>query len=108
MASVTPALTPVGLKEVQGFAARQGVGDYLPAVLAMTQRLFPDALRLALRVEDDPEIPNDAHLIIEVDIPFLDAEQYVDAKFRWSRELFGLCPAPLVCVFRSSINITES
>ena len=46
---------------------------YLPAVLAMTQRLFPDARRLALLVEDDPEIANDRHLVIEVDVSGLDA-----------------------------------
>jgi hypothetical protein len=93
--------------EVHAFAAEQGVAPYLPAVLEMTQRRFPNALRLAVLVEEDPEIANDRHIVIEVDVAEITAEQYVDTKWQWGRELFQLCPAPLVCVFRLSLEIVE-
>src|SRR5207302_3758916 len=69
-AQTFPPVSP----EVLAFAAEQGVSAYLPAVLAMTQRLFPDARRFAVLVEDDPEIANDRHIVIEVDVTGLDAE----------------------------------
>jgi hypothetical protein len=93
--------------DVLAFAAEQEVGAYLPSVLAMTQRLFPDARRWALLVEDDPEIANDRHIVIEVDVTGLDAEGYAEADFRWGRELFAICPAPLVCVFRLGLDIVQ-
>jgi hypothetical protein len=93
--------------EVQAFATEQGVAPYLAAVLDMTRRRFPDARRFALLVEDDPEIADDRHLVIEVDVAGIPAEQYVEAKWSWGRELFQICPAPLVCVFRLSLEIVE-
>ena len=92
---------------VQDFAAEQGVAAYLPQVLAMTRQLFPDARRLAIDVEDDPEIPQDRHLVIEVDVAGLSVDQYVAARFQWGQELFQLCPAPLVCVFRCALGLVE-
>ena len=93
--------------DVHTFAAERGVGPYLPAVLEMTVRRFPDARRLAVLVEEDPEIANDRHIVIEVDVAGITADQYVEAKWQWGRELFQLCPAPLVCVFRLSLEIIE-
>ena len=94
--------------DVIDFAAAQRVAPYLYAVLQMTQRLFPDAQRIAATVENDPDIPGDQHLTIEVDVAGMDAKRYADAKFRWGRELFHLCPAPLVCVFRCALHIVEA
>jgi hypothetical protein len=91
-------------REVQAFAAEAGVAPYLPSVLAMTRRRFPDALRLTVLVEEDPEIANDRHIVIEVDVQGITAEQYVEADWQWGHELFQLCPAPLICVFRLSLN----
>ena len=57
--SPTTQTLPVAVPpEALAFAAEQGVAAYLPAVLQMTQRRFSDARRLAVWVEEDPEIPN--------------------------------------------------
>ena len=85
--------------EVIAFAAEQGVGAYLPGVLEMTRRTFPDAA-LGVVVEDDPEIPNDRHIVVLAKGIKLTVEQAVEATWDWHRGLFACCPAPLVCVFR--------
>jgi hypothetical protein len=105
MTPVSPT-RPVSVpSDVLAFAAEQGVDTYLADVLAMTQRQFPDARRVLVGVEDDPEVPCDRHVLIWVDAPGLDAEAYANAKFRWGGELFRLCPAPLVCVFRCALGV---
>ncbi len=107
---MTPAVPVRSLHippEVLTFAVEQGVDAHLPPVLTMTQRLFPDARRIQAQIEDDPEIPCDRHLVIEVDVPPLNASGYADAKFRWGHELYQLCPAPLVCVFRCALGVVE-
>ncbi|MBI3465768.1 MAG: hypothetical protein HY000_22355 [Planctomycetes bacterium] len=91
--------------EVVAFAGAQGVSAFLPAILEMTQRKFPDAQRLAIQVEEDPEIPDDRHIVIEVDVAGIDPEQYAQADDEWGHELFHLCPAPQVCVFRLALGI---
>ena len=102
----TPSL--VVPQEVQAFAAQQGVASYLPAVLEMTLQTFPDARRLAVLVEEDPEIAGDRHIVIEIDLAGITPEQYVDRDRQWGHELFQVCPAPFVCVFRLSLNIIDS
>src|SRR5947209_6373561 len=107
---MTPAAEPRTTyipAEVLAFAGVQGATAYLPGVIKMTERLFQDARRIGLSVETDPEIPNDLHILIAVDIPHLDADQYAEAKFRWSRGLFEICPAPLVCIFRCSLRSSK-
>ena len=93
--------------DVYAFAAEQGAAPYLPAILEMTRRRFPDARRLAVLVEEDPEIANDRHIAIEVDVAGITVEQYIAADRNWGHELFQLCPAPLVCVFRLILSIVE-
>ena len=107
MPIATQGLTPALLAEVLPFAARQGVHAYLRPVLEMTERIFPEAIRFNLFIEDDPEILDDSHLVVEVLLPALEPDQYVEAKFRWSDALFQICPAPLVCVFRCRLRIVE-
>jgi hypothetical protein len=103
LASPVLALEPSILE----FAQAQGVASYLLPVLEMTERVFPQALRTQLLIEDDPEIPTDAHIVVQVKLPSVDAEQYVQGKFRWGSELFHICPAPLVCVFRCRLTTVE-
>ena len=90
-----PAVPP----EVQTFAEEQGVTAYLPAVLEMTRRLFPQAPMTVL-VEDDPEIANDRHIVLEVAVTSRDVEELSAARQRWVSEIFQHCPATHVCVFR--------
>src|SRR5258708_1331448 len=108
MSSAAVMRMPRLSSDVEDSAGREGVQVYLPSVMEMTERVFPDAARITVNVEEDPEIPDDAHLLFEVYLPAIDGEQYVDAKFRWGQELFLICPAPLVCVFRCRLRIYES
>ena len=103
---IQPALAapPALPAEVSAFADEQGVAAYLPAVLERTRRVFPAARRLAVLVADDPEIPDDRHIVFEVDVP-LTVPEALAAERRWSEELFQICPAPLVCVFRLSTDL---
>ncbi len=90
--------------DVRAFAEEQGVARYLPTVLENTQRLFPNAQRLAVRVVEDPEIANDRHIVFEVDVPLAVPEARA-AQRRWNDALFAACPAPLVCVFTLSMDL---
>ncbi|HMC66189.1 MAG TPA: hypothetical protein VKI65_14730 [Gemmataceae bacterium] len=90
--------------EVLILAEEQGVAEYLPTMLETTQRLFPKARRVAVRVDEDPEIADDRHIVFEVDVP-LGVPEALAAQRRWNDALFACCPAPLVCVFRLSMNL---
>ena len=51
--------------EVDSLAEQLGVRAELPAVLAMTRCVFPEAV-VSVEIDDDPEIANDFHLAIVV------------------------------------------
>ena len=88
--------------EVRAFAEEQGVTAYLPAVQEMTRRIFPGA-PLRLLVEDDPEIANDSHIVIEVDVSGRTVAELVAAEDKWTSEIFQHCPATHVVVFRLAL-----
>src|SRR5437763_14757884 len=90
-----PAVSP----EVRAFAEEQGVTAYLPAVLEMTRRIFPQASMTVL-VEDDPEIANDRHIVLEVDTEGLDLEQLIATRQQWVQDIFRCCPSTHAWVFR--------
>jgi hypothetical protein len=90
--------------EVLAFAAAQGVSAELPAVVAMTQRVFPEA-RLRVFLEDDPEIADDWHIIVEAQGLMGSVDDLVQARAEWVRSLFLCCSAPKVCVFRLGMEM---
>ena len=92
--------------EVLALAAEQAVTPYLPAVLEMTRRIFPNA-SLGVLVDDDPEIAKDRRIVVRVQVDDMDVSQALEARYQWHRELFACCPAPLVCVFRIGLELTE-
>jgi hypothetical protein len=98
--STTILPVPVAPPDVLAFAEEQGVTEYLPAVLALARRIFP-IWPIKVFLEDDPEIANDWHIIVEVQLPH---DAAVDTLFashqQWSREIFQHCPSTHVCVFR--------
>jgi hypothetical protein len=103
---MTPAVqtSPVAVPpDVAAFAAEQGVSEYLPAVIEMTRRVYPDAA-LSVVVEDDPEIANDRHIVLIGQFHAETVEQALERNDQWTRGLFASCPAPLVCVFRSGME----
>jgi hypothetical protein len=108
---MTPSIPRLDLPtippEVRALAAEAGVAEYVVPVVAMTHRVFPDARRLAVLVEEDPEIVNDRHIVLEVDVPERDPDQYVASRVPWEEEMFRLCPATLGHVFRLSLGLVE-
>jgi hypothetical protein len=100
--TATPPITVP--PEVHTFAAESGVAPYLPAVLELTPRVFPTARRYAVVVTDDPEIANDRHIVFIVEVA-LDIPQAQAAEERWIEGLYACCPAPLVHVFRLSMDL---
>jgi hypothetical protein len=84
------------------------VADYLPAVGAMTARVFPAASRITALLEYDPETADDRHIVFEVDVAGLDVAHAAELHWQWSRELFQACPATHACLFGLHVNIRES
>jgi hypothetical protein len=85
--------------EVRAFAEEQGVTGFLPAVLTLTRRIFPGA-PLRVLVDDDPEIANDRHIVLEVEVAGLDVQQMFEAQRQWTADIFKHCPAIHAPVFR--------
>jgi hypothetical protein len=91
--------------EVIALAVGQEVDSYVPAVLKMTQRIFPNSI-WSVEVDDDPEIANERHLVVAVQASSLSVSEALEARYQWHRELFACCPAPLVCTFRLGLELT--
>ncbi len=104
--SQTSNLPPIS-PEVHAFAREAGVEAYLLPVVEMTQRVFPDARRLAVLVEEDPEIANDRHIVLEVDVPDRSPDEFVASLLPWDEEMFRICPATLGHVFRLGLRLVE-
>lgn len=91
-----PAVPP----EVAAFAAEKGASDYLPRVLELARRLFPEA-PIVLQVYEDHEIRDLKKILIEIQVP-------ADTDFlktiwpqhnAWGSEIFKVCPATHVHLF---------
>jgi hypothetical protein len=94
--------------DVRAFAARQQVEPYLEPLRQALDRLFPTARSVQVLLEADPEIRDDWHIVLDVRVRAADIPDYVAAKRRWHGELFAICPAPLVCIFRLSLLTVDS
>jgi hypothetical protein len=104
MTQTTDVLPPLEVTpDARAFAQQQGVATALPAVLDLTLRVFPTARRFAVVAEDDPEIANDRHIIVDVYAPTTVPEALA-AHRRWNEGLFALCPASHNCVFRLNLH----
>jgi hypothetical protein len=91
----SPAVAP----EVLAFAEQEGVTPYLPAVIEMTRRIFPGA-PLRVFVEDDPEIANDRHIVLEVELRGMGVPELIATHRQWISEIFQHCPSTHAPVFR--------
>jgi len=89
--------------DVLDFAARHQVDTYLDPLVVATRQVYPTAHSLRVFLEDDPEIRDDWHIVIEVEVPQADIPHYVQAQHRWTDELYRICPAPRVCLFRLTL-----
>ncbi|HEY8503388.1 MAG TPA: hypothetical protein VIL46_02320 [Gemmataceae bacterium] len=93
-------------EEVLRFAEKEHVAEYLPGVLEMTRRVFPDAERGAVVLEGDPEFP-DWHIVLEVFVPKMSADDYADRHHQWCHEIGDVCPARYACVFRLGLETSD-
>ena len=96
---------PVVPPDVLALAEEKGVKHYLPAVLELLPRTFPDARRFAVSVDEDPEIADERNIIIDVDVPDINTDEFLAAYRRWHDAASAIVPAPVACVFRLSLNL---
>jgi hypothetical protein len=104
--SISAALPATGPwpPEVLEFATRCQVGALLEPLRQALDRLFPAAQGVRFRLEEDPEIRDDCHLVFDVRISRADVPDFGAAKRRWHEELFRVCPAPLAYIFRLTLE----
>jgi hypothetical protein len=92
--STTTVETTHWSPEVAAYAAEQGVEDCLLPHWEMTRRLFPNARRIEVFLEDDPEIANLRFIVFQVAVAGLDVSQAVELQHRWCDESLQCCPPP--------------
>ena len=89
--------------EVLEWASRRQVSNLLDPLRRVLDQLFPAAHTTGVRLEEDPEIRDDCHVVFEVRASRTDVPDFAAAKRRWHDELFRVSPAPLVCLFRLAL-----
>src|SRR5262245_5712846 len=82
-----PAVPP----EVLQFAEEKGAAPYLPAVLSMTRRIFPQG-EVVVVMGEDYEDPTYRYVLFEVDVTGWTSEEMLEAMTRWSGEIVEHCP----------------
>jgi hypothetical protein len=102
--TVSTAPRPTIPPDVVTFAREQGVEQYLSPLIELARRVYPSATRFEVFTEDDPEIPDDRHIVFRLDT-LIDLEQAREADYRWHRGAFEIVPARHICVFPHSINM---
>jgi hypothetical protein len=102
--TVSAAPRPTIPDDVVSFAQEQGVEQYLSPVIELARQVYSSATRFDVFVEDDPEIANDRHIVFRLAVP-LDLLESREADRRWHEGVFRIVPAPLVCVFRLSVDL---
>jgi hypothetical protein len=85
--------------EVREFASDQAVTCDLRPLLAITRTVFPTA-PTELRLEDDPEIPSDMHIVVEVDLTGWTVDEMFTARNRWTSLVCKACSASDLYLFR--------
>jgi hypothetical protein len=97
VASVSPAVP----REIEALASARGVTELVPAVLALTEQLYPSR-RITCRVDRDPEEADgeDFFILLDVDVTGLNPDQLTDTQRRWCQEIVRTCPGPSAGAFR--------
>jgi hypothetical protein len=91
---IVPDLSP----EVLAFAAEKGVTEYLPALIQLAQRIYPDR-PLKIVIEDDPELSYNRTIVFQVDVGNMDSDSWFETTRKWYDGLFECCPATHVHTF---------
>src|SRR5438128_5785664 len=74
MISTTALPLPTISPEVRAFAAEHGAEQYLPNVVSLVRRLFPQAA-MHVHVEGDPELSYNWQIVFEVSADGLQGEE---------------------------------
>src|SRR5258708_323238 len=90
---------PAVSADVQAFAEEKGIAAYVPSVLALTQRVFPNARRVEAVLDIDPEIANEVAIRFDVFAPISSVPEWLALNRQWNLGVQGLCPGPLLCLF---------
>ena len=99
MASATELDLPNVPLDVLEFAGDRDIKSGLRPLLAITRTVFPSA-PIELRLEDDPEIPDDKHIVVEVDVPGWTVDEMFAAHNQWTQLFFKTCSASNLYLFR--------
>ena len=99
--SVTTAIPtlPAVPVDVLDFAAAHNLVLYLRPILALTRDIFP-VQTLAVRLDDDPDVPDYQTIGVQVDVTGWTAEDMLQARSRWIEQVLQVCPASEVWHFR--------
>src|SRR5438552_15754935 len=106
MASITELDLPALPFDVLEFAREQDVTSVLCPVAELTRDVFPNA-PISLRLEDDPEVPDDRHIVVEVDLTGCTVDQMFVARNRWNQLFFKACPESKLWVFRLRMRLRK-
>ena len=106
MSQATSILNWTMPPEVLAFAEQQGVAAYLPAVLEVTDRVFPNARRRGVVLEEDTEIADLRTIVIEVDVAMSVAESLTTDR-QWHEATLRCCPTTLICNFSLSVELVD-
>ncbi len=105
MASATELDLPAVPFDVLEFAGDRAISSCLRPLLAITRTVFPSA-PIELRLEDDPEVPDDKHIVIEVDVTGWTVDEMFAAHNQWTHLFFEACSASDLYVFRLRMRQT--
>src|SRR5438552_1000327 len=86
-------------EEVRAFAREQGVEAFLPVVLEMARRVFPEAV-VEIGLDHDPEIEGMCHLLVVAAGVRRSVEEALRARDEYHQSLLTCIPAPLIWIFR--------
>lgn len=94
-------------REVEEFSRQQHVAEYLRPVIEMTQQAFPSHRRIVVTLDEDPEIADDRHILLTIEVGRLEVSELIAAQDEWFHRIFEICPSTLVCLFRFSLDRFE-
>lgn len=84
--------------EVTELAQQLGVTDYLTPVVELSQSVFPNTT-VELERHDDPEIPNESWIVVNVHVEEPSVDKVIDQTEEWHRRMYEFCPVHHRCAF---------
>jgi hypothetical protein len=85
--------------DVLQLAKEKGVSQYLEPMLEMTRRLFANAIKISVLVEEDWEIADWRVITFAVQVRDLDPDEYVRFCHDWDKEGIRICPPAQINIF---------